>query len=298
MKMDKIVNVVVLAVLLCLTHAAWAQDADQAQTPTSLLELLPDGDINAVTLDFWMVSESKSDFEQAGFEQTSLIHYSIQPIDGELVISMRHMEMDGSFGLHTTINYSAEGQVVYYSRESDRLGSVEGVVEDGSLVITPVPDPDALPGDEQPETRTIPLEDIEGFVPHDLMPLVFAYHIRQGHTAYRCAIGDVSDSEDTGELVVEDLGTETVELDGEQHEAHRLSLGFEHEFGESNLDAVVLDNGAWFSLFMKMDNYSMNSYRVSAEEGEQMLEEALERAENFEWDDAEFGDEVEWEIEK
>jgi hypothetical protein len=282
-----------LTIALFLGSATFAQDDVpddiDAKTPTDLIELLPEGGIEKTDVDFWLVMEMQGPGGVDG-QESMYMHWSIKPEDGKLVVQIQQgsgdEDGDGAFGMHKRTVYSAKGRLESFRSEMSFGGfggqTATGQVEGDELVITTEDAADlALPDGVEiepaegdgPQTRRVPLKDVEAIITPELMPLVFGYHARQGSLSYRVPMGDpASEMGEAGTMTVEDMGQEAVEFDGKEHTAHLLSvkmvqrLGEDGESFEQAMRMLVLKDGTIMKMYADQDQIKMTAERMPFEQ--------------------------------
>jgi len=285
-------RLIALTLALCLTPALFAQDDApddiDAKTPTDLIELLPEGEVEKADLDFWLVMEMQGPGGVGG-QESMYIHWSIKPEEGKLVVQMQQGsgDEDGAFSRHQRIVYSDKGKLESFQSKMSFGGfggqTTTGKVEGEELVITQNSKHD-WPGDVEfdepggraelgPQTRRVPLKDIESTITPELMPLVFGYHARQGSLSYQFAMGDfASEMGDAGQMKVEDMGQEVVEFAGEKHTAHLLSVKMVQRLGEGEetyeqaMRMLVLKDGTIMKMYVDEDEMKMTAERMPFEQ--------------------------------
>jgi len=286
-------RLIALTLALCLTPALFAQDDApddiDAKTPTDLIELLPEGEVEKADLDFWLVMEMQGPGGVGG-QESMYIHWSIKPEEGKLVVQMQQgsgdEDGDGAFSRHQRIVYSDKGKLESFQSKMSFGGfggqTASGKVEGAQLVITTDDEtnidlPEGVeiePGvDGGPQTRRIPLKDVESTITPELMPLVLGYHARQGSLSYQFEMGDLaSEMGDAGNMKVEDLGQEAVEFDGEEHSAHLLSVKMVQRLGEGEetyeqaMRMLVLKDGTIMKMYVDEDEMKMTAERMPFEQ--------------------------------
>lgn len=269
-----------LVILFVLPALADEVDIENAPTPTRLVELLPEGGFDAVKLDVW-TSTTMTMQDGRISPLNSYHHWSIKTDAGKLVIELalcRPMP-HGSKTLQRFI-YSADGTLEAYHelRESrgkptaDLIGKVEG----DELVIKPNPEVGILNANLSRE-RSVPLATFDTHVPVAWVPLVRAYHMRNGHLGYEYATVDLTRSNEKIKRSVEDVGSEQVEVAGESVLGHLLLEKIVRE-GKgkrqgvaTESQALVQTNGAAFNGTSRQKRYTYTTKRVSEEEARDRL---------------------------
>jgi hypothetical protein len=264
---------ILLVVLLPVPTLADEIDIENAPTPTRLTQLLPEGGIEAVQLESWSVTEMTGPNGRV-FTSDTYTHWSYKVVEGQLVmqISMGRA-MPHSYLTQQRFTYTAEGELVAYHevRESrgNRTADLIGKVEGDELVIKPNPEVGVL-NENLSRERRIALKDFETHVPVVWAPLVHAYHIRSGHLGYSYATIDLTRSGEKISRSVEDLGTETIELQGDETDGHLLVENTTRERSgkktTSSSQTMVLKNGSAIRSKSKNGRYAYLTKRVRFED--------------------------------
>lgn len=282
--MNRQLRLTALILTMTLTGLAHAQDDDgdidieNAPTPTNILELLPDEGIDAVDLEYWTVMSMDN---LAGGTTTMYSHWSAQAVDGSLVIeSAETGDVGGNRVTTRTLRvYSAQGVIQSYQM-SARFGQAQemtmtGVVDGDEMVLTTTIEnaPGLPPGEklEQP-ARRVPLEAFNSGVSQEILPLVHAYHIREGHVGYTMQLSAGLGGAGQLQMRIENTGTEMVDFDGEQYRAHVLIMlppGAAPE--EAKATFVVLEDGSLMSMTMNEAGQEIRSRRITAAEAREAL---------------------------
>ncbi len=292
-----ILSLVLLAPAALAQPAADAADAaadvENARTPTKLLELLPEGGLGE-GLDFYLLMPSPFDDEQM------YLRWSIKAEGDTIVCAVANGSAGGEFSGTDQFVYSSTGELRSYASVNhfgDSISTTIGRVADGKIVLTSTQvfnDPGLADGafDQEPEVQEIDLKEIEGKMPVQWLPLIFAHHIRAGSLGYNAEMIDGLQHLGFSTMMVEDNGTEQVEHDGKQHQAHVLSVTMISEpdpdfpgeaSEEENLSMRVLKDGTIFSLSMTDRDFEMKAKRATAAEVAELTKQQPAPAE----DDAE-----------
>ena len=191
------------------------------ETPTDLLDLLPDGGIEAVDIEEWMIFENQ---------------FAGRPVE--------------NFYRHITIKPDKQGRLIFESKAfrdiSDRIYILKRVIygSDGKLIsvlersyeggeliysFTASVQGDELVGQEfdstLPKTQNIVRISIDRFtstLQNHLLPIVYAYHIRHDHKAYFFQTSRFSDDHDGSVCITEQEAKESVCLESQEQESHVL----------------------------------------------------------------------------
>ena len=213
-------------VLIAFGVAADAEQSDieNADTPASLLELLPEDDKDWPA-PFWLryADPGKGEAGQ------SYIGWAIERQGEDIVLRFSHGEKDSHSS--TTLVYNAEGS--FKSIERREIGSGDthistGIVEGDELVfqsVTILTRPGEEPRRFYGEERTTPLKELFRAMPMHWLPLVVAHHARRGHLGYTFSLHVfVHDSEEVFQIKVEDIGAEPVAVGGKPRNARLLRM--------------------------------------------------------------------------
>lgn len=250
------------------------EDIENAKTPTTLTELLPEGGIDAVDIDYLMYTRSLKNGKPRG--RDDITHYTVKPVDGLLVFKTDQQSIGVRDSRRTiTTSYTAKGELVSYQynyyRHGYKMMVYEGWVQDGELIINTTrfnADGDAV---AEFRERRQSLEPYETAIPVQWQPLVFAYHTRQGSLGYRFDRADLSRNNIGDENRYEDVGTEQIEVDGKKKQAHLLIGKRASERGRrynepETLQTLVLPNGEVFSRRFTIAECEYISQRITAQE--------------------------------
>ncbi|MFK7789455.1 MAG: hypothetical protein AB8C95_08220 [Phycisphaeraceae bacterium] len=260
--------------LVSLPSVAEEIDIENAPTPVGLLELLPEGGINAVQLEAWVISTRSNRQGQVG-TLGSYTHWSIKPVDGKLVVQMKQgWAPPRQFSTLQRFIYTAEGELDAYHEIRESQGkptaNMIGKVEGENLVIKPNPEVGVLNISLSRE-RTVAMETFATHVPVAWMPLVRAYHLQSGHLGYEYATVDLTRSSEKIGRSVEDVGAEIVTIQGKEHVAHllleqRSRKNRTNQQADGKSKTMVLSDGSTFSSVLKHGQYTFTSRRVSIED--------------------------------
>lgn len=266
----------ILLVLFASARCASAEDEEfdieHVKTPLTLPELLPEGGVDAVDIDFWLLIKVTHDGKPSG---DRFMRWSIKPIYGHLVFTFQNGTAgNAKYHRMSTTTYSKEGKLVGYARVVHEHGrksaEVVGKVVEGKLEITTTSF-DKAGKALKPTTETKSLEPLKSTVPSEWFSLVAAYHIRKGSLGYRFARTDLHFHFQHAETVIEDVGVEQVEHNGKKFPAHLL-LG-DRNFGkrkrdsaESKLQYLVLANGELMYMRNLYYGYEFLGRRATAEQ--------------------------------
>lgn len=278
-----------LLIVLLMCPAALAEDVEidieNAPTPTNLLELLPEGGIDAVDIEAWVVMKATHNkMPIPSMDRYS--HWSIKPVDGQLVVQLRQCYPEPRRSLTVQrYTYTSKGDLVAYHEirksrgvlTADMIGKVEG----DELVIKPNPKADGLNASLSRERR-VPMKTFETHLPIALTPLIRAYHIRMDHLGYHFATVDLTRNAEKIARTAEDVGTETLQIDGQEVVGHLLMETSQREAqrkGSSRALAtqsqtMVLKDGGTISSTAKQSKYIYTTKRVPEKEARERFEAA------------------------
>ena len=221
--------ILMLSVLLA---GAWTCDAqvdlpaddENVPTPLTLAELLPEGGIDAVDIDFWLHIKLTYQASRSGADR--FMHWSARAVDGQLVFVIQTGRAEDSkpHSLATTV-YSKEGKLVSFHEVSHEKGrktsEVTSQIIDGQLKQTTTHYGDA--GEVMYAESSILEPDVfKTTIPSEWFSLVAAYHIRNQSLGYRFARTDLHYRHQYAMTRLQDLGTEEVEFEGKTYTAHLL----------------------------------------------------------------------------
>lgn len=243
-----------------------ATNIEDAPTPLSLARLLPEDGADAVDIRYWLIWGEKYDGSASG--TVGYRYVSIRGEGGKLavqVVTFSRDETDDAGRLRLV--YDKSGRLESYDQSwktsSGRYSGVRGSVRGGFLRLT----------DQDP----IPIESLEDRVVFECLPLVFAYHIRHGHLGYRFQTREMSWLEHPAPQVdyqtsLEDLGVESVDFDGQSHDAHVLRLKYRSRYRGSNEvyrctgQVLTLPNGEVMRWSVDYDEMTYRARRATVDE--------------------------------
>lgn len=247
-------------------------DIENVKTPTKLAELLPEGGIDAVDVEYWLLTKTTKDGFAWGSERYSFC--TIKPIDGRLVFTVQY-GYAGANGYHrmSSSAYTADGKLDTYEELMHSRGKIRRkltgkVVEDELVIKTTIYNNDGQISHDG-DTRKVALKDFEGAVPSHWIPLVMAYHVREGSLGYRFTSIDMSRSNERSDTVVEDIGTQNVEHNGKPANAHVLmskrTVPNSRNKTELSTQYQVLENGEVMAMKTTSGTIRYNSERAASE---------------------------------
>jgi len=245
---------------------------ENVPTPTTLAELLPEDGIDAVDVAYWLTMTMRTDEGRVG--QESYYHWSIRPEGDTLVFTYRY-GFTGVNGrhVHKRSVYSSRGemigyrQVMRFDNGRTHTTAAEFVGDEKVLTTTTSADGELT---ARPKVARVPIEHEQGAVPAEWLPLILAYHLRQGSLGYRYkTIDPVGTSHPTLNRVI-DLGTERVEIDGEDRRAHLLALERAQAGNDDNIltriKMLVTETGEVLSMDSENGKYHLTYRRTTADE--------------------------------
>lgn len=248
-------------------------DIEDVPTPTSLPDLLPEGGIEAVNIDYWMTMRMyEADGRVTG--DPSYYYWSIKPADGNLVFIHR-IGFGGANGFDRVFRsvYTAEGKLVsyrdVYHRKSGMLRVTSGKIEGDKLILQTAQGRGGKDPKPVGRPREVPLSKFDEVLPGEFEPLVLAYHIRRSSLGYGYTAIYVSENSLMIQTRVEDLGVEKAEVDGQTREAHFLRARKIY-MGKNNRERsgtiLVLEDGTVLSMRERENKIELRYTRSSAEQ--------------------------------
>lgn len=289
MYLPAVIDFRLLLLVLLLCPAAFAEDAEidieNAPTPTQLLELLPEGGIDAVHIEAWTLTKAtREKMPIPTLDKYS--HWLVKTVDDRLVVQLRQCYIGRRNSLTVQrFTYSSAGEFEAYRETRRSRGQLTadmiGKVEGDQLVIKPNPEATGLNANLSRE-RSVPLETFKTHVPIAWLPLVRAYHIRQEHLGYHYATVDLTRSAEKFSRKVEDVGSEVLEIGGKQAIGHLLMETTQREAkakGSSQAQAtqwqiMVLQGGGVVSSTCKQGRYTYTTRYCPDKEAREAFEQA------------------------
>ena len=220
-------------------------DAQVAQTPSSLAELLPKAGVGELEYDFYMLGRSGNGGEA---EWDHILRYTGKNVDGLLVVSNLYDDL-GDLQWTTRLSYNERGELELYRDQLVDLNAVFGgdnITERRGKpyfghIYTEVKQVDrSIAGRKTGEintqyyTRRYRPSEIMGN--RNWMRFIFAYHFRQGHQRFSI-----------NQHIVEQQGTEQVEFDDKAHTV-RVLLVRNKATEKEHCRLRVFENGEYFSI--------------------------------------------------
>ncbi|MEM9416495.1 MAG: hypothetical protein AAGA29_13615 [Planctomycetota bacterium] len=260
-----------------LAQDAAAVDEDIATTPTDLAELLgPDG-LEGAAGEFYLRLHAP-DF---GGDVEGVMHWRIVVEDGRLVLTMNETQGHG-----VTVRrqvFAADGAFIESSKhhtgsESTRF---ETAVREGDTVQM-TRGRTTADWESEPREDVVDYEPLVDLVPDAWMPIVLAYHIREGHEQFTFRMSEIYSRQSRYVEVVyaEHIGTEVIDVLGEEVEAHVLMVTMHSERDGETLERpeavqemqmYVLADGSIVRMRMEMEGMTFSAEAISAEEAEELM---------------------------
>lgn len=250
-------------------------------TPTDLAELLgPDGLEGAQ-------AESYLHMQVTGqVNDSSVMHWALTVQDGRLISTMRTLQSADSSNVQRQV-YTGDGAFVESSSDfqsPDYKSSTTMVREGETVRVTSSSSFDGQPGGpEDSQVEVVDYQPMADALPTAWLPIVLAYHIREGHEQFTTRMHDdpTGRSDFVQVFTAEDIGTERVEVGGEEVEAHVMMLTVSTEMGgeafdggvddEQVMQLYVLADGTIIKMRMEMEGMTMAAERITAEEAEALM---------------------------
>ncbi len=219
--------------------------AEVAPTPKSMAGLLPKGRAGEMEYDFYMVGRPGNAAEA---EWDHCTRYTGQKVDGLFVVS-ELFDNQGDVQCTTRWSYNERGELELYQVQSidkdapfggDNITEIRGkpyfehIYAEVKQVDRSIAGRKTGKIKTQYYTRRYRPSEITG--DRFLMPLILAYHLRQGHLRFSIK-----------HHVVEQQGTEQVEFDGKERTVHVLLVRNEAT-GKAHCRLRVFENGEYYSI--------------------------------------------------
>ena len=257
-------------------------DIENMPTPTTLAELLPEGGIDQVLFDDWMVTRYTGPNGGGLIAPERLEHRRAFPEDGRLVfetLTVSDPVNGNGYRMTRRWVYSADLQLETYEQimSSAARGDTRqvGTVEGDHFVIRQIEYAQNTEDKEDRAPRSIPLADLEGKILHHWRPLVYAYHLRNGSLGYDVELAHFLSVGSAYTIRIEDVGTQAVEVDGHPQEAHVLvasrTIGTGRHQREHVTQMLMLSTGEYVSSFQTGERYRLSSERITREEAIEMF---------------------------
>lgn len=250
------------------------EDIEDVPTPGTLAELLPLAGVASVSVDYGLIMTMRSeDGTPAG--NTSYYHWSIKP-QGEQLLFDYHYGFAGINGrhVHSRTVYSAKGEMIAYRQDIRFLNgrthtTTAEIIDDETVVTTTVTIAEAEKA-EPPKVSRLPAKHERGAVPAEWLPLILAYHIRQGSLGYRFETFNPIGLSDAQVNRVVCLGAEQAQIDGEDRRAHLLTIERAQEGNQSNIltriKMLVSEDGEVLWMDSESGKYRLAYRRTTAEQ--------------------------------
>ena len=255
-------------------------DTSVASTPRSMAELLPKGGAGELEYDFYMLGQSGNGGEA---DWDHCLRYTGQKVDGLFVVSNLYDDL-GDIQWITRLSYNERGELELFRDQLIDLNAVFGgdnITERRGKpyfahIYAEVKQVDrSIAGRKTGEintqyyTRRYRPSEIMGNL--KWMPLIFAYHFRQGHQRFSVK-----------QHVDEQQGAQQVEFDGKTRTA-RVLLVRNAATGKAHCLLRVFENGEYYSIDLlgaKDPNYvgpfASTQQRVTPAQLEEMLDIKLD----------------------
>ena len=230
---------------LVLAQSETEAAAEVASTPTSMAELLPEGEAGELEYDYYMLGRSGNGGEA---EWDHCLRYTGQKVDGLFVVSNLYDDL-GDLQWVTRLSYNERGELMLFRDQLTDLNAVFGgdnITERrgkpyfGHIYVEVKQVDRSIAGrktgkvNTQYYTRRYRPSEIMGN--RNWMPLIFNYHFRQGHVRFSIE-----------QHIVEQHGTEQVEFDGKTHTVREL-LVRNKSTGKEHCRLRVFANGEYYSI--------------------------------------------------
>jgi hypothetical protein len=285
-----------LSLLLLLTPipplAAQPDEDEYAETPTDLAELLGHQDNSGVTYVAYLSHEDPARKDR------HLLLEKVEHREHLITFSQAMLVIDA--------NDEARGvyyRRTYYSRSGDfvrrdvrTVGREQSetsllLPDDGVFLLTRTFTSNLAPHNTISDQEELPPIH-ESAIPEDWLPLAYAYHLRHQHQSFAIRTHDYGDSDYLTLHIVEDVGTETVLVAGEQKVAHvfmvRITLeSMQHDGHKPDgwedilLQEYVLEDGTTVQTRRESGDVTLEYLPASPEDIESLLDR-LPTLEEFE----------------
>lgn len=214
-----------------VAHQARAEEAPAA-TPTQLSELMNKVDRAGSALDSYLIMEMDAD----GEKMSAFMRWRIEPTERGVTISVRNGQAGEDASMQSQVaEYGRDGKLIRFTNQSsfgaEYSSETTGVVQGDELVMTGN-DPFAIEPEGKPNKdnrRVIKLSDMEDVVPTSWLPLAIGYHLREENPVFQIRMADYGERFGTQVMTFEDIGTEAMQVRGEEKTVHVLigKMGFE-----------------------------------------------------------------------
>lgn len=227
-----------LSLLLLLTPAppltAQVEEDEYAQTPTDLAELTGPEDNSGIAFVTYLRHEDPTR------EETHLLMDKVESREGLLAISHAMLIIDANGGnrgtFHRRTYYSQNGDfvrrdVLMVGREQTETRLL--IPDDGAFLLTRTFTSNLAPDSTISEQEELPPID-ESAIPEDWLPLAYAYHLSHQHQSFAIRTQEYGGGDYSTLYIVDDVGTETIVIAGEQKVAHVLMVRITLESTQHN----------------------------------------------------------------
>jgi len=273
MKQRTPIVTLILSLLLAPVFATQGQEedfnAEDAKTPKSLLELLPDDDKD------WPKPFSFV-FEIEDWPGAMYMSWRIDREDKDIVIAMTSGESDRV--TRTRVIYSEKDafkgftsrEFIRDAYEETKTGKVVGDKDEVTLVRDPL-------SSDRPSSEvksSIPIEKFQNAYLLEWVPLIVAYHARQGNVGYRVKIKILEELDSVVVFNAEVVGTEQAEVDGSKQPAHLILVeayplndeDANEAEPELKLSMRFLDDGGFLDASLTTERMKGEAKRVTEQE--------------------------------
>lgn len=256
-------------------------DTEVALTPRSMAALLPQPQTGEMQYDFYMLGRADSAGEA---EWDHCMRYTGRKADGLFVVSFVN---DATGRIQTTkrLSYDQNGELQLYRDQLTALKSVFGfdLINDNCgkpyfdhiyvkrKQVTRRAFGNKKKGEVETQygTHRFPLSDTSK--DQSWMPIIMAYHFRQGHQRFRIK-----------QHTIEQEGTEQVDFDGETHTV-RVLLVRNRSTGKTHCRLRVFETGEYYSINLLGDKdpryegpFGSTQQRVTSAQLEEILDIKLD----------------------
>jgi hypothetical protein len=277
--------------IVCLSWFPWTGeftshaepiDIENAPTPIRLPSLLPDEGIEGVAIDAWTKTTTYRNGVKSGSAE-AFRHWLVGKWDERIVVETT-LAYAGNSGMRVTqrFTYSLPGELESYREirihrgelRTDMIGRIEG----DEMVIKVNPDAK----EKHPELklqlnreRRIPVKVFATHVPLAWMPLVRAYHIKNGHLGYVYKTIDLTRNAEKITHSFEDVGSERLAWEDGEVVGHLLLGSSENEMpnrsSTSQVQMMVTLDGVTFRSDSTREEWRFLTERISAEQAIERL---------------------------
>ena len=284
--MTRHIQPLLICIILSLSAPAMAQNQPNetktkvAPTPQSIAALLPKEGEGDLEYDFYMLGRSGNGGEA---DWDHCLRYTGQKVDGLFVVSDLYDDL-GDIQWITRLSYNAKGELELYRNKLIDLNAVFGgdnitecrgkpyfnhIYVEVKQVDRRISRKKTASIKTQYYTRRYRPSEIMGN--RNWMPLIFAYHFRQGHDRFSI-----------DQHIVEQQGFEQVEFDGKKRTV-RVLLARTKSTGKEHCRLRVFENGEYYSIDLLVAKdpkyvgpFGSTQLRVTPAQLEEMLDIKLD----------------------